>query len=135
MTYSHTASVWKTIITVIIFFFLGGCTTTAPINIRWSEIDMHTLPPVDFPKLSIVVHQVSHTEMLERCQDALWKPLACAETNFKNMVCDIWYSDDVPPTKAIIDHEELHCKGYDHVGESSIRDAWEKYKQRTRQIS
>lgn len=129
MRHMHIASAWRMTITVI-FFCLTGCVTTSEITVRWSEIDTHKLPPVDFPKLSIIVHQVSHTEMLERCKDTVWKPLACAETNFTTMVCDIWYSKDVPPTKAIIDHEELHCKGYDHVDESSIRDAWENYKRR-----
>lgn len=94
-------------------------------------IDIHRPPPTDFPKLVVAIHVVSQQTMLGRCVTPIARaPLACAAVDFNTMTCNIWYSVDVPPTKEIDEHERLHCKGYDHIGESTIRDLWQKYKQK-----
>jgi hypothetical protein len=28
----------------------------------------------------------------------------------------------------MLEHEQAHCRGYDHPGESTMRDAWARWK-------
>ena len=94
-------------------------------------IDVHQPPEADFPELVVVTHVVPQQVMLEQCAATnRTGPLACASVDLDTLMCTIWYSADVPPTSEIVEHEQLHCKGYDHVGESTIRDLWQKFKQK-----
>jgi|GEM_PF-4508337 len=44
--------------------------------------------------------------------------------------CDIWHSRDFPPGPWAIEHERLHCRGYDHIGGNVLKRAlaaWQEY--------
>jgi hypothetical protein len=72
-----------------------------------------------WPALDIVEHHVPEAEMRTRCVKYVgfgMSPQACAEFNFALRRCDLWFSADFPPTPAMVEHERLHCRGYDHVG-------------------
>jgi hypothetical protein len=84
-----------------------------------------------WPELTVHEHHVSHKEMRDRCNRyAHWSmsPEACAEWNFMDGRCDVWFSTDFPPSKEVIEHERLHCKGFDHVGQTTLRDSWNQYR-------
>jgi hypothetical protein len=77
-----------------------------------------------WPKLEIVEHYVPHAEMRDRCKPYVafgMEPAACAEFDLARGRCHIWYSADFPPQKFIIDHERLHCAGYDHIGSTAMQ--------------
>jgi hypothetical protein len=84
-----------------------------------------------WPTLKIVEHHVPHSVMRERCVRYVGfgeSPAACAEFDFPAGRCDIWYSADFPPQGFIMEHERLHCLGYEHAGEHHLREALERYK-------
>ena len=98
---------------------LVGCTT----------IDSHTTPPSDWPNLAVAEHVVSSHAMLDACMPYmgfLQFPLACAIIFFEKLTCDIYVTGP-----AHLEHERMHCAGYDHIGDSTLRDAWEEYKSHT----
>ena len=73
----------------------------------------------NWPVLDIVEHYVPEKEMREVCSKYVsfgMSPQACAEFRFEFKRCDIWFSSDFPPTQSMIEHERLHCQGYDHLG-------------------
>lgn len=77
-----------------------------------------------WPTLAIVEHHVPHHEMRDRCGKYVpaWaSPEACAEFNFAAAECHVWLSADFPPAPGVLEHERLHCAGYDHVGEHAMR--------------
>ena len=97
----------------LLFLFLGACTTIGHEKVE------------GWPKLTVVEHYVPHHVMRDRCvKYAPWgmSPEACAEFNLAELRCDLWFSADFPPPQAFIEHERLHCAGYDHVGESNMRN-------------
>ena len=102
---------WRNRALTPIFFLLASC----------SAID-HTR--VDgWPDLAIVEHRVPAEEMVSRCQKytgAASLPLACAEFNLSARRCDIWLSKSFAP-RAVVEHERLHCAGYDHVGSTNMQ--------------
>ena len=53
-------------------------------------------------------------------QGAAALPLACAEFNLVARRCDIWLSQSFAP-RAIVEHERMHCAGYDHVGSTNMK--------------
>ena len=78
-----------------------------------------------WPELQIVEHYVPHAEMRERCAKYTgfgMSPEACAEFDFASRRCLLWFSADFPPQPWIVEHERLHCQGYDHVGMSTLRE-------------
>ena len=88
----------------------------------------HRPPPADWPKLAITVHNVSHKEMRDVCQKYMPFSMiaeACAEWSFDKMTCDIWHAGASKPE---IEHEMDHCHGYDHLGFTTLADAWEEWK-------
>jgi hypothetical protein len=98
----------------ILILFLGACTT----------IDSHQKVE-GWPDLMVIEHHVPHHVMRDVCvKYTAWgaSPEACAEFNLAERTCNIWYSADFPPSKAFIRHERMHCQGYDHVGETNMRD-------------
>jgi hypothetical protein len=102
----------------ILAVVLAGCTTMDHERVE------------GWPELEIVEHYVPGQAMHERCRKYVTfgsLPLACAEFNLAAKRCDIWYSTDFPPTRSIIDHERLHCAGYDHVGSSGMRQLLQRY--------
>jgi hypothetical protein len=77
-----------------------------------------------WPQLEIVEHYVPHAEMRDRCKPYVgWgmEPAACAEFDLARGKCHIWFSADFPPQKFIVDHERLHCAGFDHIGSSNMQ--------------
>ena len=89
-----------------------------------TPIDTHE-PVADWPILTVYEHYVPHHVMRDRCAKYTAfgsSPEACAEFNLVERRCDLWFSADFPPMKAVIEHERLHCEGYDHVGSTNMRD-------------
>lgn len=83
-----------------------------------------------WPLLTVHEHHVPHSVMRDRCvkYTAFGSyPEACAEFNLATRRCDIWFSADFPPSKAMVEHERLHCAGYDHVGETNMKDFLARY--------
>jgi hypothetical protein len=79
-----------------------------------------------WPALEVVERYVPKAELHARCSEyvsTMWvAPVACAQFDFVNARCYVWYSADEPPSAATIAHERLHCQGYDHVGDTTLRD-------------
>ncbi len=83
-----------------------------------------------WPKLDIVETYLPHAQMRERCAKYMgfgMSPVACAEFHLGAGKCYIWYSAEYPPAKLIIEHERLHCRGYDHVGENTMANLLRRY--------
>lgn len=98
---------------------LSGCTVVA-----------HDAPTPDWPALDVVVHRIPHKDMRNACmQYTHWlnSPEACATVNFKDNRCDVYLSNEFP-VASHEEHEYMHCKGFDHVGETTLRDAWLNYR-------
>jgi hypothetical protein len=98
-------------LTPIFFFSIAAC----------SAIDHQRVE--GWPELQIVEHRVPAEEMVSRCQKytgAASRPLACAEFKLAARRCDIWLSESFAPP-AVVEHERLHCAGYDHVGSTSMK--------------
>lgn len=77
-----------------------------------------------WPELEIVEHHVPHRVMRDRCMKYVpWymSPEACAEFDFAARRCDLWFSADFPPPAYIVEHERNHCRGYEHVGDGTLR--------------
>jgi hypothetical protein len=108
-----------------LFLFLGACTTIGHEKVE------------GWPQLTVVEHYVPHHVMRDRCVKYTpfgSSPEACAEFNLAERRCDLWFSADFPPPKAFIEHERMHCAGYDHVGETNMRNflaAWNARQQIT----
>ena len=103
----------------LLFLLLSGCAAIST-----------TPPPTDWPKLATTIHAVSSKEMRDVCQP--YMPFgsiaeACALWNFDAKTCDIWIDRE---TQSGLEHEKLHCLGYDHAGGTTLADAWASYKGR-----
>lgn len=96
-----------------------------------TTIDTSAPPPADFPQLAVHEHAVKFGEFWGHCYRYVgwgWRligalPSACAEVNFAENRCDVWYPQD-SITPDVREHELEHCRGYDHPGSDSIRGAW-----------
>jgi hypothetical protein len=80
-------------------------------------------PVAGWPQLEIVEHHVPHATMRDRCAKYVGfgsSPEACAEFDIANRKCHIWFSSDFPPQPFVVEHERLHCKGYDHAGSTNM---------------
>ena len=78
-----------------------------------------------WPQLQIVENYVSTYELNNVCAPYAGfgsSPLACAQFYFAEGRCVLWFSAEFPPTRDLLEHERLHCRGYDHVGETTMRD-------------
>ena len=115
------AAVWLAwaITAPLVVLSLGACTTIGH-------------EPVDgWPVLEVVEHHVPHHVMRDRCAKyAGWGsfPEACAEFDLAGAKCHLWFSADFPPERWMIEHERLHCAGYDHVGEEHMSQLLAVYK-------
>ena len=85
-----------------------------------------------WPQLAVREHYVPHAEMRDRCTKYAsdgGMTEACDEYDLSAATCDIWLSADFPPSATIVEHERLHCAGYDHVGNDAMQrlaDRWNK---------
>lgn len=104
---------------VLVFLALSaGCTTIGHEKVA------------GWPTLQIVEHRVPHHVMRDRCVQYVgfgMSPEACAEFDFDRKRCDLWFSADFPPPSYIVEHERLHCLGYEHAGEEGLKEAWDRY--------
>jgi hypothetical protein len=85
-----------------------------------------------WPQLQVFEHYVSHADMRTRCSRYVGfgtAPVACAEFNLPARRCDIWYSADFPPSREIVQHERLHCAGYDHIGSYAMKEVLARHGQ------
>jgi hypothetical protein len=83
-----------------------------------------------WPQLEVIEHYVPNAEMRERCAKYVgfgMSPAACAEFDFAGKRCELWFSADFPPTQAILEHERLHCQGYDHAGATTLQGILQRY--------
>ena len=101
----------RTLMTILACALLAGCAT----------IDYSTPPSADWPKMQTVIVEAHGEELNKLCCGAL----ACARADFKNRICYIVTGN---LAQWILDHEDGHCKGYDHPGEHTTVGAWEHYK-------
>lgn len=91
-------------------------------------IDSHTPAPADWPELRVIEHRVSRDEMAERCSKYVpWYSSveACAEWHFARGECHVWITPD--SMRFVVEHELMHCRGLDHPGDSTARDAWHAF--------
>ena len=97
---------------VLLAALLGACTTIAHEKVE------------GWPQLQIVEHYVPHAQMRDRCARYVgfgMSPEACAEFDLAAGKCHIWFSADFPPQRFIVQHERLHCAGYDHAGSTGMQ--------------
>jgi hypothetical protein len=95
------------VVALFAFLSLAGCTIVG-----------HERVP-DWPQLTVREHYVAHHVMRDKCAKYVpfgMSPEACMEFDLHAGICDIWYSADFPPGRSVIEHERLHCRGYDHIG-------------------
>lgn len=108
--------------TLILLLALTGCAT----------VETHTAPR-DWPQLTVRDNVVSGFEVVRHCYQYVptWAkllgsfPMACAEINFAALTCDIWRAHDATPD--MIEHEQIHCRGGQHPGDTTLSDAWANY--------
>ncbi|MGQ0750106.1 MAG: hypothetical protein ACT4PS_06175 [Betaproteobacteria bacterium] len=87
-----------------------------------------------WPELTVREHYVPHHVMRDKCAKYVpvgMSPDACMEFNLYSGTCDIWYSADFPPGPGVIEHERLHCRGYDHIGGNVLSRAvaaWQQHR-------
>lgn len=113
---------------------LAGCVST--------QIDQHTKPPRDWPALRVIEHHLMVGEVYDRCWQyvspgmkvaavlLLAPPIVhgCAEIDFRMGECHIYVRGDIPEPD-VLEHERLHCQGYDHTrGDATLARAWRNYK-------
>jgi hypothetical protein len=103
--------------------FLAGC-ISAP-------IDPLSKPPEDWPVLLVRVH--TRDAPAHACLHTSVMPmLGCTVANFEKNTCDIYLKY---PHAETLEHERLHCLGYDHAGEHTLRNAWASYQARRRSLA
>jgi len=96
-------------------------------------------PPADWPPLSrTVITMSTDDDMRSMCKGsdgvvASFNGVACAIVSFGPMTCLIVESRQRPMTQEIRQHEgadgkDGHCQGRDHIGEDTLRRAWETWK-------
>lgn len=76
-----------------------------------------------WPTLEIVEHHVPNHVMRDACVKYMpptFSPMACAEFDLGRRKCHIWLSADFP-SESLLEHERLHCNGYDHVGGTTLK--------------
>ena len=87
-----------------------------------STIDAHTPAPSGWPALRIVIVDDPYAdkgiEVYCSPSNLFAYHMACAVPDFAQQTCFIYARSR---DKWLIDHEKLHCAGYDHPGGSSIR--------------
>lgn len=106
---------------IFVVLLLSGCATV---------IDAGRPPPSDWPQLKeTVIHTSSRVAKQLCASEKLDYVDACTIIAFSKNECNIYTTTDDPDVMA---HERMHCKGYDHVGSTTLRDAWEKWKRETR---
>lgn len=108
-------------LTVLFLFLLTGC------SLVFTHIDYSNPPPADWPQLKIEEHYADEATVKKMCAlDKYAIILGCAHPEFDLGKCVIWYENGAGDW--VKKHEHAHCRGYDHPGSTTMRDAWERYK-------
>lgn len=120
---------WLLLAVSVALILAIGCTTM---------IDQHRAPPSDWPSLAVTAHIVSAAEMRNTCLPVVTQKHPCAQrlsafavieacalVDFRNKTCNIWLADIAPEHR---EHEELHCRGYDHTGDGTLACYWAAWK-------
>lgn len=97
---------------------LAGCMT----------MDYGRAPPSDWPQLEVKIIKQDFKQVQRTCRNDFWperQANGCAIADFDARICRIYTWTN---NRGVIEHERAHCYGYDHRGESGMRDAWESYK-------
>lgn len=97
-----------------------------------SEIDWNKPPPADWPTLTQKVLYVSAYDFETYCKPDEPNVGGCAIPYFDLNLCMIYVRDDLQFYLALLTHEEGHCDGKDHYGESAMADKWAVWKRRVR---
>lgn len=102
-------------------------------------IDSNRKPPADWPKLEVTEKKVGFWEMQALCQSngassevtagvlatfLLKQYAACTVIYFDTKLATIYYASDDEYGRLAVVHERRHTKGYDHIGGTTLRDAW-----------
>lgn len=85
-----------------------------------------------WPALEIVEHHVSGANVQERCARYVgfgMVPVACAEFDLAARKCHLWFNAEQPPASFVVEHERQHCRGFDHIGSTNMRDFLSRSKQ------
>lgn len=77
--------------------------------------------PHDWPELKVSVHKSGFMKK-EECNGTLG---GCAYVEWCSRTCYVYLQID---SKAIEEHERGHCAGYDHDGDSTMADSWNRWK-------
>ena len=112
------SAVKTSLIVGLSLLFVSGCTVVGHERVQ------------GWPELRIVEHHVPHHVMRERCTryaPPMMSPEACAEFHFASGECHLWFSSDFPPPRDIVEHEHLHCRGHDHIGQRTMAGILESY--------
>jgi len=111
-------------IALLLVMALGACTA----------INVHQKPPSDWPKLNVSIHKVGFRELQKICGGSyaiglLTQYMGCAWIYFEKGTCEVYYAaDDKDSATHVIEHEVMHCEGYDHIGSSALADGWGEWK-------
>lgn len=114
----------KGVLALYLVIALSACTA----------INVHQKPPSDWPKLQVSIHKVGFWEMQKICggsylSGVLTQYMGCAWIYFDKGTCEVYYAaDDKESAANVIEHEVMHCEGYDHIGSSTLKDGWEQWK-------
>lgn len=104
---------------VVLTVWLGGCTVVGHKQVE------------GWPQLRVTEHRVPELALRDRCAQYVgfgMSPQACAEFDLARGTCDIWLSADFPPTASMLEHERLHCKGFDHIGGDTLSNALRQWR-------
>lgn len=116
---------WRDLLAAVILLGMAGCATID---------EEHRV--AGWPELRVVEHYVSDDAMRQRCSKYVafgMLPEACSEFDFGRGECHVWFSKDFPPAGFVVRHERLHCQGYDHPGETTMRDILARYREAQQQ--
>lgn len=98
---------------------LSGCAVLRP-------IDYNISPPADWPVKEVQITHLEPGAVPPMCAQYAGHTNSCAVVNFRTGVCYIYLTTK---STEVLEHEQGHCKGYDHVGENNrSRNAWERWK-------
>ena len=99
-------------------FFLCSCTMVGHVKVE------------GWPMMTVVRHDVPNKVMRDVCgayAPPFSDPLACSIFDLKNQECHMYFSKDFPPIQSTIEHEELHCQGYDHIGSTYLQQLLKEF--------
>jgi hypothetical protein len=93
-------------------------------NVSAAQLDLERQPPADWPVLGYEIYLVTPEELRKVCP--LRPPIyGCAIPLFATGRCLVFLREY---EEQLRNHELLHCSGYDHINETTMRDLWNNFK-------